>query len=234
MTDQSWSVKNMSRILVAEDDLEIQEIVKQFLMANGYEVVTADDGLKAYEAFKREPFDLCIVDVMMPNIDGIKLVQMIRNTSFVPIIMLTALGEEQDQVRGFEVGVDDYITKPFSFTILTARVEAVLRRTNHQHEKEKDYYVHEELKLDALGYQVWVNDEEISLTTREFDILKLLMENEGKVLTRETIVEHVWGYEYLGETRMIDTHIKNLRKKLSTDRIMTVKGVGYKLHVTDH
>ncbi|GAK11916.1 response regulator transcription factor [Geomicrobium sp. JCM 19039] len=217
----------MNRILVAEDDLEIQEIIKQFLIAGGYDVTTALDGLEAYEWMKNYSFDLCLIDVMMPNIDGLQLVKMIRQQSSVPIIMLTALGEEEDQVRGFETGIDDYMTKPFSFRILTARVEALLRRAN---QSEPDTTLHfGSIKLDPDRYQVWVDGCEVTLTTREFEIVKLLLMNQGIVLTREKIVEQVWGYDYLGETRMIDTHIKNVRRKLGIDTIQTVKGVGYKL-----
>ncbi|PEK42893.1 response regulator transcription factor, partial [Bacillus toyonensis] len=152
---------------------------------------------------------------------------MIRSQSNVPIIMLTALEEEEDQMKGFDLGIDDYITKPFSFHVLIRRVEAVLRRSYDKN--VNNHLIFKEVRIDVDAYRVYVNDVEIILTTKEFEILQLLFQNERKVLTRENIVEKVWGYDYFGETRIIDTHIKNLRKKLAIPYIKTIKGIGYKI-----
>ncbi|HDR8244556.1 DNA-binding response regulator [Bacillus thuringiensis] len=214
-------------ILVVEDDQEIQELIKQFLMTQQYKVIVASDGLEGMKHFNKQSFDLILLDVMMPNLNGFEVAKMIRSQSNIPIIMLTALEEEQDQMKGFDLGIDDYITKPFSFHVLMRRVEAVLRRSNHQ--STDNHFVFRELHVDGDAYKVYVNKVEVPLTTKEFEILQLLLQNEKKVLTRENIVEKIWGYEYAGDTRMIDTHMKNIRKKLDIPYIKTVKGIGYKI-----
>ncbi|PEI33510.1 DNA-binding response regulator [Bacillus wiedmannii] len=214
-------------ILVVEDDQEIQELIKQFLMTQQYKVIVASDGLEGMKHFNKQSFDLILLDVMMPNLNGFEVAKMIRSQSNIPIIMLTALEEEQDQMKGFDLGIDDYITKPFSFHVLMRRVEAVLRRSNNQ--STDNHFVFRELHVDGDAYKVYVNKVEVPLTTKEFEILQLLLQNEKKVLTRENIVEKIWGYEYAGDTRMIDTHMKNIRKKLDIPYIKTVKGIGYKI-----
>ncbi|WP_176521115.1 response regulator transcription factor [Bacillus toyonensis] len=214
-------------ILVVEDDQEIQELIKQFLMTQQYKVIVASDGLEGMKEFNKQSFDLILLDVMMPNLNGFEVAKMIRGQSNIPIIMLTALEEEHDQMKGFDLGIDDYITKPFSFHVLMRRVEAVLRRSNNQ--SKDNHFVFRELHVDGDAYKVYVNRVEVPLTTKEFEILQLLLQNEKKVLTRENIVEKIWGYEYAGDTRMIDTHMKNIRKKLNIPYIKTVKGIGYKI-----
>ncbi|UYX52533.1 response regulator transcription factor [Bacillus thuringiensis] len=214
-------------ILVVEDDQEIQELIKQFLMTQQYKVIVASDGLEGMKQFNKQSFDLILLDVMMPNLNGFEVAKMIRSQSNIPIIMLTALEEEQDQMKGFDLGIDDYITKPFSFHVLMRRVEAVLRRSNNQ--STDNHFVFRELHVNGDAYKVYVNKVEVPLTTKEFEILQLLLQNEKKVLTRENIVEKIWGYEYAGDTRMIDTHMKNIRKKLDIPYIKTVKGIGYKI-----
>ncbi|WP_342545147.1 response regulator transcription factor [Lysinibacillus sp. FSL W7-1291] len=215
------------KILVIEDDLEIQELIKQFLKTQNYTLAVASDGVEGIKKLNTQPFDLILLDVMMPNLNGFEVAKMIRSQSNIPIIFLTALEEEQDQMKGFDLGIDDYITKPFSFHVLIRRVQAILRRSNYKNRGNDLHF--NELNVDCDGYKAYVNEEEISLTTKEFEILQLLLHNEKKVLTREIIVEKVWGYDYSGETRMIDTHIKNLRKKLNIPYIKTVKGIGYKI-----
>lgn len=214
-------------ILVVEDDQEIQELIKQFLMTQQYAVTVASDGLEGMKQFNKQSFDLILLDVMMPNLNGFEVAKMIRSQSNIPIIMLTALEEEQDQMKGFDLGIDDYITKPFSFHVLIRRVEAVLRRSYDQ--STENHLFFKEIHVDCDAYKVYVNEVEIPLTVKEFEILQLLLQNKKKVITRESIVEKVWGYEYHGETRMIDTHIKNIRKKLDISYIKTVKGIGYKI-----
>lgn len=226
MTTRGDIMKNY-HILVVEDDQEIQELIKQFLMTQQYKVIVASDGLEGMKQFNKQSFDLILLDVMMPNLNGFEVAKMIRSQSNIPIIMLTALEEEQDQMKGFDLGIDDYITKPFSFHVLMRRVEAVLRRSNNQ--STDNHFVFRELHVDGDSYKVYVNKVEVPLTTKEFEILQLLIQNEKKVLTRENIVEKIWGYEYAGDTRMIDTHMKNIRKKLDISYIKTVKGIGYKI-----
>lgn len=226
MTTRGDIMKNY-HILVVEDDQEIQELIKQFLMTQQYKVIVASDGLEGMKQFNKQSFDLILLDVMMPNLNGFEVAKMIRSQSNIPIIMLTALEEEQDQMKGFDLGIDDYITKPFSFHVLMRRVEAVLRRSNNQ--STNNHFVFRELHVDGDAYKVYVNNVEVPLTTKEFEILQLLLQNEKKVLTRENIVEKIWGYEYAGDTRMIDTHMKNIRKKLDIPYIKTVKGIGYKI-----
>ncbi|AOH54598.1 DNA-binding response regulator [Peribacillus muralis] len=215
------------RILVIEDDEEIQELIKQFLMTQQYTVIVASDGLEGMKQFNKQSFDLILLDVMLPNLNGFEVAKMIRRQSNIPIIILTALEEEQDQMKGFDLGIDDYMTKPFSFHVLIRRVEAVLRRSYDQ--SAKNHLVFKEIHVDCDAYKVYVNKAEISLTTKEFEMLQLLLQHEKKVLTRESIVEKVWGFEYCGETRIIDTHIKNIRKKMDIPYIKTIKGIGYKI-----
>lgn len=214
------------KILVVEDDKDIQELICEFLKIQDYTVTAADDGMEAMTLFHNNAYDLVILDVMLPKLNGHQVCQMIRNKSQVPILMLTALGEEENHVKGFELGVDDYVTKPFSFTVLIKRVEAILRRV-YKTEPAK-IQTFKEVTANYERYQATVNQEPIELTTKEFEILYLLMENRGKVLTREVLLDKAWGYDYFGNERVVDAHIKNLRKKLNVSYVKTIKCVGYK------
>ncbi|MGH4124071.1 MAG: response regulator transcription factor [Clostridium sp.] len=215
------------KILVIEDDLDIQEIIREFLCASGYVVEVAEDGLKGIDIFNSSKFDLVLLDIMLPKIDGFVVCEIIRKTSKIPIIMLTALEEEEDQIKGFELEIDDYITKPFSVNLLIKRVEAVIRRINTNGEELKLSF--EDILIDTTCFKVWVGGKDIELTSKEFEILKIFIENKGRILTREIILNQLWGYDFYGDARVIDTHIKNLRCKLKIDYIKTIRGVGYKL-----
>lgn len=218
---------NKQRILVVEDDLDIQELIQEFLVANGYTVTTANNGEEGYLLFKEGQYDLVMLDVNMPKMDGYTVCKMIRQRSNVPVIMLTALEEEQDQVKGFECGVDDYITKPFSFNLLMKRVEAVLRRGSGA---ESDKIIrYQDMEVDIEGFTVKVQDQKVELTSKEFQILLTLLESKGKVWTREALLDRVWGFDFFGDARVIDTHIKNVRRKIDRPYIQTVKGIGYKI-----
>jgi len=216
----------LNKILVIEDDFDIQELIKEFLSVQNYSVDVADDGLEGIRLFQAHKYNLVLLDVMLPKLDGYHVCKMIRSQSpSVPILMLTALADERDEVKGFDLGIDDYITKPFSFNILIKRVEAVLRRANVN---ESDVLRFKDVALDKDGYSVFIGSEEIELTTKEFEILRSLLENKGRVVTRESLLDQAWGLDYFGDDRIVDTHIKNLRKKIGVPYIKTVKGIGYK------
>ena len=214
-------------ILVIEDDFNIQELIVEFLGSQGYNVDFSSDGLEGISKFKQGNYDLIILDIMMPNLDGYSVCKMIRKNSKIPIIFLSALNEEENQLKGFELECDDYITKPFSFNILIKRVEAVLRRSQKNTNEETLNF--EDLKLNLNTYTVEVCGESIELTLKEFNILKTLIEKYPQVITREALLDSIWGYDYYGDTRIVDAHIKNLRKKIKLQYIKTVKGIGYTL-----
>ena len=214
-------------ILVMEDDPNIQELIVEFLRAEGYKVDYASDGLEGIQLFKESKYDLVLLDIMMPNLDGYSVCKMIRQSSQVPVIFLTAMNEEVDQLRGFDLECDDYITKPFSFNLLIQRVKAVLRRGKST--STGDVLTFEKLKLDLNTYSLNLDDNNIELTLKEFNILKMLIERYPQVITRENLLDSIWGYDYYGDTRIVDAHIKNIRKKISLPYIKTVKGIGYTL-----
>ncbi|MCH1959732.1 MULTISPECIES: response regulator transcription factor [Romboutsia] len=213
-------------ILVIEDDSDIQELIVEFLGSKGYKIDSANDGVEGIQKFKEKEYDLIILDIMMPNLDGHSVCKMIRKNSNVPIIFLTALTDESDQIKGFDLECDDYITKPFSFKLLIKRVEAVLRRTS---QTSSDCLIFEDLKLDLNTYTAQIKEETIELTLKEFNILKTLIEKYPQVVTRESLLDSIWGYDYYGDTRIVDAHIKNIRKKIVLPYIKTVKGIGYTL-----
>ena len=184
-------------ILVMEDDVNIQELIVEFLKAEGYDVDYASDGLEGIQLFKKKEYDLVLLDIMMPNLDGYSVCKMIRQTSNVPIIFLTALNEESNQLKGFELECDDYITKPFSFNLLIQRVKAVLRRGRIN--ISSDLLIFEKLKLDLNTYSVQIDDQNIELTLKEFNILKMLIEKYPQVVTRENLLDSIWGYDYYGD-----------------------------------
>ncbi|MEG0050880.1 MAG: response regulator transcription factor [Terrisporobacter sp.] len=214
-------------ILVMEDDLNIQELIVEFLRAEGYNVDFANDGLEGIQLFKQKEYNLVLLDIMMPNLDGYSVCKMIRKSSSIPIIFLTALDEESDQLKGFNLECDDYITKPFSFNLLIQRVKAVLRRGKYTTSGE--VLTFDKLSLDLNTYSLNLEDNNIELTLKEFNILKTLIEKHPQVITREGLLDSIWGYDYYGDMRIVDAHIKNIRKKIKLPYIKTVKGIGYTL-----
>ncbi|AQM59181.1 response regulator transcription factor [Clostridium baratii] len=218
----------MKKILVVEDDPKIRELIVEFLKCQDYKIDSAKDGIEGYSKFKEEDYDLIILDVMMPKLDGYGLCNLIREESDIPIIFLTALNEDEDQIKAFDAMADDFITKPFSFHVLIKRVEAVLRRSNTNN-MNKDILTFDSIELNLNTYKCYVGGEEIELTFKEFNILKIMIESYPNVVSREILMDKVWGYDYYGDMRVIDAHIKNLRKKIPKDCISTVKGVGYVL-----
>ena len=218
------------KILVADDESRMRKLVKDFLIKSNFEVLEAEDGSQALDLFyATKDIALIILDVMMPKMDGFEVCREIRQTSQVPIIMLTAKGDERDELQGFQLGVDEYITKPFSPKILVARVEAVLRRTNQAEETELLEYGG--IVVDKTAHSVTIDGKPVDLSFKEFELLTYFMENKGIALSREKILNHVWNYDYFGDARTIDTHVKKLRSKLGDkgDLIKTLWGVGYKM-----
>ena len=218
------------KILVADDESRMRKLVKDFLIKSNFEVLEAEDGSQALDLFyATKDIALIILDVMMPKMDGFEVCREIRQTSQVPIIMLTAKGDERDELQGFQLGVDEYITKPFSPKILVARVEAVLRRTNQAEETELLEYGG--IVVDKTAHSVTIDGKPVDVSFKEFELLTYFMEKKGIALSREKILNHVWNYDYFGDARTIDTHVKKLRSKLGDkgDLIKTIWGVGYKM-----
>ena len=214
-------------ILVVEDDYKSQQLLQQFLTSNGYKVDCANDGLEGIQMYKDRNYNLILLDIVMPNLDGFSMCKMIRKESDVPIIFVTALSSESDQIKGFDLLCDDYIVKPFSYNLLIKRIEAVLRRSKE--DKAGVYLAFEKIKLNLKTYSAEIDGKIIDLTLKEFNILKSLIENYPQVVTREKLLDSIWGYDYFGDTRIVDAHIKNIRKKIILPYIKTVKGIGYTL-----
>lgn len=219
----------MAHILIVEDDLDIQDLLKNFLQEVGYKTTIASDGIEAISFFSSAHFDLVLLDIMLPKIDGFTVCELIRKQSQVPIIMLSALNGEEEQIKGLDLQVDDYITKPFSMPILIRKIAAVLRRSMMFPDQEHQTISYKNLILDLDSYSALVNGEAHELTQREFEVLRELLLNQGRVLTRQNLLDRLWKYDFLGDERVVDTHIKNLRKKLGIDFIQTIRGVGYKV-----
>lgn len=217
------------KILVVDDEFRIRRLVRDYLMKNGYDVLEAADGEEAMNLFyAQKDIALVVLDVMMPKLDGWQVCEEIRSISKVPVIMLTARGEERDELKGFALGVDEYISKPFSPKILMARIGAILRRTAAAEPEEKLSY--QGIEVDKAAHRVFVDGMEIELSYKEFELLCFFMENKGIALSREKILNHVWNFDYYGNARTIDTHVKKLRSKIGPkgDYIRTIWGMGYK------
>ena len=217
----------MKRILVIEDEPDIQEMLCAYLRDAGYSVSAASDGIQAMDCFHRESWDLILLDLMLPKIDGYGVCELIRRESDVPVIMVTALDTEENQIRGFDLQIDDYVTKPFSMPILLRKIAAVLRRTGSDAESRQ--LIYRDIVMDLDAYRVTVDGALLDLTTREFELLKELLQNQGRVLTRSVLLGQLWNYDFIGDERIVDSHIKNLRQKLNRDYIERVRGVGYRV-----
>ncbi len=218
------------KILVVDDESRMRKLVRDFLVKAGYEVVEAGDGEEAVDLFlQQKDIALIVLDVMMPKMDGWQVCREVRSYSRVPIIMLTARGDERDELQGFQLGVDEYISKPFSPKILVARIEAILRRTNQVSEEE--VLSCGGIEIDKAAHRVLIDGKEIELSYKEFELLTYFVENKGIALSREKILNNVWNYDYFGDARTIDTHVKKLRSKMGEkgDLIKTIWGMGYKL-----
>lgn len=225
------------KILVVDDERNIVELVKYNLEKEGYDVISAYDGFEAVNMAKQDKPDLIILDIMLPGQGGLEVCRTLRKETKIPIIMATAKGEEIDKILGLELGADDYVTKPFSPRELVARVKAILRRTSSRPE-EKDEMSFDNLTINLVRHEVRLNGEEVDLKPKEFDLLKMLCTNPGKVFTRDFLLEQLWGYDYLGDTRTIDVHMRRLRQKIEPDAanpkyLKTIHGIGYKFQFED-
>ena len=219
---------NDFKILVVDDEARMRKLLKDFLTTNNYEVLEAENGQKALEVFNLNPnINLIILDIMMPVLDGWSTLREIRKTSKIPVIMLTARSEERDELFGFELGVDEYISKPFSPKILVARVDALLKRCYPSSDMVTSY---DGIVIDSDAHIVTIDGQNADLSMKEFELLKFLIDNKGSALSREKILNHVWNYDYYGDSRTIDSHIKKIRKKLGKkgEHIQTIRGLGYK------
>jgi len=220
----------VARLLVVDDEEKIRSMIKKYAVYEGHEIVEASNGFEAIEMCQNRSFDLIIMDIMMPELDGFSACKEIRKMSQTPIIVLSARGEEYDKIHGFEVGIDDYVVKPFSVKELMMRIQAILKRTNAMNEQGKEILVFEGLSIDFTGRIVMVDNQVVDLSPKEYDLLFFMVRNRGIALTRERLISEVWGYDYFGDDRTLDTHIKLLRKRLGEYQkfIVTLRGVGYR------
>lgn len=220
----------MANLLIADDEDKIRELITKYTKFDGHEVQTASDGIEAIELASKEDFDLIIMDAMMPELDGFSAVKEIRKHSQVPILMLSARSEEYDKIHGFETGIDDYVTKPFSPKELMMRIEAILKRSQKNEENKRKIWSCEGLTVDLTARTVSVDGTQVAMSPKEYDLFFYLLKNANIALSREKLIEDVWGYDFLGEDRTLDTHIKLLRKTLGpyAKFIVTLRGLGYR------
>ena len=216
----------MKRILIVEDEPDIQELLCACLRDAGYQVSEALDGVEALALFQSRPFDLVLLDVMLPKIDGFGVCEVIRRQSQIPVLMLTALEGEEDQLRGFGMDIDDYVTKPFSMPVLLEKIRVILRRSSGK--DEENCLCYRDLTINLDTREVFQSGEKRELTVREFELLHVFISAPGRVFTREMLLARIWGYDFYGDERVVDCHIKNLRHKLAGEYIETVRGVGYR------
>lgn len=221
----------MAKLLIVDDESNIREIIKKYALFEGYEVDEASDGMEAIRKARLEKFDLIVMDVMMPELDGFSACKEILKEQEVPMILLSARGEEYDKIHGFEIGVDDYVVKPFSPKELMMRIGAILKRT--QVEKNKDVFQYKGLEVNFTSRTVSIDNERVEMSPKEYSLFFYLVKNKDIALTREQLISDVWGFDFYGDDRTLDTHIKLLRKRLGeySDTIVTLRGVGYRFEV---
>lgn len=218
----------MYKILVVDDEVKIREVIRTYAEFEGYDVFEAVDGMEAVEICHDEDFDVIVMDIMMPRLDGFSAYKEIKKEKDIPVLMLSARGEEYDKLYGFEIGIDDYVVKPFSPKELMARLSVIVKR--HHHVRENHMLEFDGLSIDLDGREVYVDEKPVEMTPKEFDLLVFIAENENIALSREKLLNKVWGYDFYGDDRTVDTHIKMLRNSIEPyrDYIVTVRGVGYK------
>ena len=220
----------MSKLLVVDDEFRIRQLIRKYAEFEGHTVEEAVDGMQAIEVCRKNKYDLIILDVMMPELDGFSACREIRKFTDTPVIMLSARGEEYDKIHGFELGSDDYVVKPFSPKELMMRVNAVIKRSNSQAPSEKDVFIYDGLSVDFSARIVTIDGERVDMTPKEYELFFFMVKNKGLALTRENLLSKVWGYDFYGDERTLDTHIKLLRKSLGdySKCIVTLRGVGYR------
>lgn len=219
------------KVLVVDDEKLIRDVIKEYLFLENYIVGEAENGVEAIEKVKNEDFDIIIMDIMMPKMDGYSACREIKKIKDIPFILLSARGEEYDKLIGFDLGIDDYVTKPFSPKELVARIKAVTKRKDNK----EDIYEIKGIKLDNIAHDVYIDSKKVYLTPKEYDLLKYFIDNKNVALSRDTLLSSIWGYDFYGDDRTIDTHVKTLRKHLGKykDMIVTVRGMGYKFVYED-
>ncbi|MBO4819710.1 MAG: response regulator transcription factor [Firmicutes bacterium] len=220
----------MARLLIVDDEEKIRAVIKEYAVFNGYETDEAADGMQAVDKCSKEDYDLIIMDIMMPKLDGFTAVKQIRKYKDIPVIMLSARGEEYDKLHGFELGIDDYVVKPFSPKELMARCSAVLARKSGTRTDEDEVLSSDGIVVNLAARTLEIDGEKVEITLKEFEILSFLMKNKNIAISRERMLSDIWGYDFYGDDRTIDTHIKNLRNRLGKyrDKVITVRGIGYK------
>lgn len=226
----------MKKILVVDDEKRIRDMIRKYAEFEGYEVEEAEDGMDAIKKCEQADYDILIMDIMMPNLDGFSACREIRKQKDIPVIMLSARGEEYDKIHGFEVGIDDYVVKPFSPKELMMRVSAILKRVQPSSgTRKKDIFTYKSLQVDFTGRNVYIDEERIDMTPKEYMLFFYLVKNKDIALTREQLIKDVWGYDFYGDDRTLDTHIKLLRKSLGeySRLIVTLRGVGYRFEAND-
>lgn len=231
---KGYIIRFMKKILVVEDEFEIRQLLVNYLQNDGYEVAEAEDGINAIDVFGKDTFDLVILDILIPKIDGYGVCELIKKQSNVPVIFLSALSDEKSMVKGYDSLADDYVTKPFSMPVFLKKVKAVLRRNSSTSSDDYTKVVYKDLVMIPDMMKVFIGEIEIELTAREFDILLTLIKNPGRIYTREALLEKLWDYNALVDERIVDGHIKNLRHKIGEGIIETVRGRGYRVAQTDY
>ncbi|WP_288480152.1 response regulator transcription factor [uncultured Clostridium sp.] len=220
-----------NRVLIIEDEIKIRFLIRDYFLSENFDVLEANNGAEGLKLFRENKVDIIILDIMMPEMNGLEFLEIIRKVSTIPVILLTAKSEEEDKLQGYEFGADDYMTKPFSPKVLLAKAKALLKRTSTQVDSStKDF---NGILINKLSHEVYIHDKEILLSPKEYELLVYLTDNEGIALSRDNILDHVWGIDYYGDIRTVDTNIKRLREKLSdkSSSIVTVRGSGYKFEV---